>query len=328
MIDLSILIPVFNAAPYLEACVESLFQQDLPEEQFEVLLIDDGSTDDSPAVMARLAEAHPQVRLLTQPNQGVSAARNRGLREAEGEYLLFVDADDTLVPHALPALLRAARTQMADMVMGGFLTVTGDDDETPRLTEDDDTPRPAITGQEAYLTLYSPLQCTVWQSLFRTDFLREHHIRFLPGIRMAEDLEVTERCLLLARRVSAVARPFYVYHLRPHSCITSMTPAKLCDMNTVLGVMQREHTALATLPATQKRQAEHLAHHVMVVVWYLTHHRSLYAARRRVVDDLLHKVARDLRPLPAWQRLQLWALRRCPMTLLALRYALARHKYD
>jgi glycosyltransferase involved in cell wall biosynthesis len=337
MIRLSILIPVYNAAAYLPACVESLFRQDLPEADFEVCLIDDGSTDESPAVMRRLAAEHPSVRLFTQANQGVSAARNRGIREAEGEYLLFVDADDAVMPRSLAPLLRAAQAQQADIAKG--LGRKADSCDMDRWLKEEEDAAPAkeatgptditlMTGEEAYCRIYSPLECTVWQYLYRTEFLRSRRIQFLPSIRMAEDMEVVERCLLQARRVIALPIPFYLYRQHDGSCVSTMTAGKLCDMNTVLGVIAREHTALPLQAATRQRQAQNFHHHLMVVVWYLSHHRSLYAERRRVMGDLLAKVSRFPGGLPLRQRLSLWTVRHFPLVYTALRTALPGRKFD
>jgi hypothetical protein len=99
-------------------------------------------------------------------------------------------------------------------------------------------------------------------------------------------------------------------------------------MNTVLGVIAREHTALPLQAATRQRQAQNFHHHLMVVVWYLSHHRSLYAERRRVMGDLLAKVPRFPGGLPLRQRLSLWAVRHFPLAYTALRAALPGRKFD
>lgn len=107
--DFSIIIPVYNLADYVGGAIDSCLNQGLAGGEVEVIVVDDGSTDGTPRVLADYGR-HPQVRVLTQPNRGVSAARNNGAQAARGEYILFLDADDRLAPGTLPEnrdLLRA-----------------------------------------------------------------------------------------------------------------------------------------------------------------------------------------------------------------------------
>lgn len=92
--DLSIIVPVYNVERYLENCIESIFDQDLDVAQFEVLLMNDGSTDSSYSICQRLAKKHPNIRLFSHDNVGLSATRNRGIDQAQGKYIYFIDSDD------------------------------------------------------------------------------------------------------------------------------------------------------------------------------------------------------------------------------------------
>ena len=100
---ISVIIPVYNAEPFLPACLDSVLSQDYSS--FEILVIDDGSTDNSAAIIDRYAAREPRIVALHQSNAGVSAARNRGLAEARGEYSAFVDADDRVTSSYLSHLL-------------------------------------------------------------------------------------------------------------------------------------------------------------------------------------------------------------------------------
>ena len=100
----SIVVPAYNTAPYLPRCIGSLLDQ--PFRDFEILLVDDGSTDDTGTVIDTLAAKDHRVRGFHIPHGGVSAARNQGLRMAKGSYVLFVDSDDALVPDALGHIYR------------------------------------------------------------------------------------------------------------------------------------------------------------------------------------------------------------------------------
>ena len=120
---ISVIIPVYNVAPYLERCLDSVAAQTW--ENLEVWLVDDGSTDGSLALCEARAEQDPRFRVLRQANAGVSAARNRGMDHAAGHYLQFVDGDDFLPPDATENLVRTAAATGADLVVGRFWRVAG-----------------------------------------------------------------------------------------------------------------------------------------------------------------------------------------------------------
>lgn len=114
----SIIMPVYNAGALLHTAVESVLHQTFAD--FELLLVDDGSTDDSAALARAFAKADARIRVLEQPNAGICAARNLGLQHCRGEWIAFCDDDDTMLPHALETLLDLAQTTGADIVRGGY----------------------------------------------------------------------------------------------------------------------------------------------------------------------------------------------------------------
>ena len=116
--SVSIIVPVYNAGKTISRCVDSILKQTCRD--FELLLIDDGSTDHSGAICDDYQARDSRVRVFHQQNSGVSAARNLALREAKGEYLQFVDSDDWITPDATASLLRAARDNDCDMVIADF----------------------------------------------------------------------------------------------------------------------------------------------------------------------------------------------------------------
>ena len=104
----SIIVPAYNVAEYIESCLNSLLAQ--THEEIEVVVVDDGSTDETAAVCAAVARRDARVRIIAQPNAGVSAARNRGVQEARGKYVCFVDSDDAAHPDMVARLLAALST--------------------------------------------------------------------------------------------------------------------------------------------------------------------------------------------------------------------------
>ena len=103
---LTYIVPVYNTEAYVLQCLQSIVGQGLEAEDYEVLAVDDGSTDTSRSVVEAFTRDHAQVRLLTQANKGVSAARNLALDNARGRYVMFVDSDDRIREHAVPRLLK------------------------------------------------------------------------------------------------------------------------------------------------------------------------------------------------------------------------------
>ena len=116
-VKVSIIIPVYNSEEYLDACVAGILKQDMTS--YEVILVDDGSTDSSPLICDRLSSTDSRFRTIHKSNGGVSSARNAGIALAQGEYVTFIDSDDILAPGALKALVEATAGS-PDLVVGGF----------------------------------------------------------------------------------------------------------------------------------------------------------------------------------------------------------------
>ena len=115
-VKISIIIPVYNAEEYLDRCLHSVLDQDFTS--FEVILVDDGSSDASPLICDRYSSTDPRFITLHQSNKGVSAARNSGLNMAQGEYVMFLDSDDVLLPDALEKMVDGLKDE--DVVVGGL----------------------------------------------------------------------------------------------------------------------------------------------------------------------------------------------------------------
>ena len=117
---LSIIVPVYNVESYIRSCVESLFMQGLDEQDFEVILVNDGTKDDSFEKIKDYIYEHRNVMRIDQENQGLSGARNTGMKYATGQYVLFVDSDDLIVKGCLSKLLPIAIETSADLVVADF----------------------------------------------------------------------------------------------------------------------------------------------------------------------------------------------------------------
>ena len=131
--DLSIIVPVYNIEKYVRTCIESLFRQDLNEDRFEVIIVNDGSTDHSMEMIADIIQQHKNISVINQENQGLSVARNKGMAIAKGEYILMIDSDDILIDGSVKPLLEGAFSSKADMIVANFVQM--DDEEINNLCQ-------------------------------------------------------------------------------------------------------------------------------------------------------------------------------------------------
>ena len=111
MKTLSFIIPLYNSAQWLQKCLYSVLNQDIPESEMEIICINDGSPDDSADIAREIAKEHPSIIVIDQENQGPSGARNNGMRRATGKYLCFVDPDDFVEPNVYGGLIRQMEEQ-------------------------------------------------------------------------------------------------------------------------------------------------------------------------------------------------------------------------
>lgn len=213
----SIIVPVYNVAPYLRECLDSIFSQNF--ENYEVCIVDDGSTDGSADICDEYQTRYrDNTKLVHQQNQGVSVARNVALDMAEGKYIWFVDADDYILPHSLSYLAKVIRESGCDTIFFG---------STP--LNDSDYTIPTIQNKAEYLSNHlcfcNPLM------IFSRDLIRNKHLRFTQGVKMGEDLEFQYKYLIWAQRIVEVPFNFYVIRQREGSASRSL----IAKENNVIG---------------------------------------------------------------------------------------------
>ncbi|MET8075395.1 glycosyltransferase family 2 protein [Streptomyces sp. NPDC005303] len=195
MLKVSVVVPLHNTGKYVDECAPSLLGQSLPADEYEVIYVDDGSTDDTPARVEKLAALHPNVQLRTRPNSGwPGAPRNLGMRHAKGEYIQFVDHDDRLGPEALERLYEHARRNDADVVLGKMSSTMVRPRRLFRHTVDACT----IENDELMQSM-SP------HKMFRRAFVEEHGLRFREGPWILEDLAFVSAAYLRAERIAVLA---------------------------------------------------------------------------------------------------------------------------
>ncbi len=188
MYSLSVIVPVYNAEKYLRKTLDSLAAQTVAD-SMQIILVDDGSVDASPAICDEFASTHPDVVVIHRKNGGVSAARNAGLKEASGEYIGFVDADDTVAPDYYEKLLNAAKENNCDMAFGSMTYIFSD------FTRPVENWYPAgtvlshdeIVNSFARKMLTDSLQNSACFKIFRRSLIEQYSIQFPLGIKIGED---------------------------------------------------------------------------------------------------------------------------------------------
>jgi heptose III glucuronosyltransferase len=206
---LSVVIAVYNGTPYLPELLDSLLaQQRIPD---EVIFVDDGSTDDSSAMIARLGAGLAGLRVIRQKNQGQAVARNAGMRQATGRYLAFADADDVLDPGLYATLVGLAEAEQLDIAMGNAWNFN-EGRKADTLVYRDVPDTGVITGeawfQQRFLAKYLPHYC--WMHVYRRSFIERHGFAFPPADPHEDVVWVTET-LLAAQRFHFVPAPLYRY---------------------------------------------------------------------------------------------------------------------
>ena len=219
--EISIIIPVYNKSEYLDKCFESIFQQDF--ESFEVVAVDDGSTDGSGPLCDRWAAKEPRLHVLHTENQGVTAARRRGWEESRGRYVMFIDADDEFLPGALRTMHYAIERSGADEVIAPFRTMQGV--ASPVVYEGfvpvEPLIRDIITSKNRFPVL--------WSIIFR----REKLIGVFDTPREiieGEDKLMQVKLLMRKPKVYFITQPVYLYNLGlPNSRRRTLERERLYD---------------------------------------------------------------------------------------------------
>ena len=222
MDTVSIIIPVYNVESYLDRCVDSVLKQSFQD--IEILLIDDGSTDKSGLLCDRWAEKDNRVRVIHKVNEGVSAARNIGLDQANGDYIAFVDSDDFIDANMIETLYNTLQIKHADMCICGFVFV--DEFGNPLAEENQSSPitDEILTGFEVIQKLAGDrgwFYHLAWNKLYRKDLFSD--IRFPKGIICGEDAFIAHRLLGKCSIVACISDTYYYYTQRNQSVTHSRT---------------------------------------------------------------------------------------------------------
>lgn len=296
---ISVIVPVYNVADYLPACLNSILTQDYGD--LEVILIDDGSTDASGRICDQYAAKDSRVRVIHQKNGGGAAAKNAGLRVASGTYLAFVDSDDYLEPDAYGFLMKTLLETGADAVQGSFREIYRNRTVEQRISEE------TLEEYQYLLRFPKDFSCALlWNKLYRRKifdgaFFEEGH--------KIDDEYFTYQGFLQPRRVVRTDRIVYNYRKRASSVMSSPESAERLVLDCLDSMAKRRQKVLVRLP--QLREA--FDDNYLDVIWYLSCNEGSTERTIRTLKDSLRaymgETGRSFPPVYLWAGLaKLWLL--------------------
>lgn len=227
MIYLSIVVPVYNVEQYVEKCLTSLLEQNLSQDNYEILVINDGSKDNSLSIVESVASNYKNIRVFTQENRGLSGARNTGLQHARGNYVWFVDSDDWIEANCLEKVVNLCKDHNLDILQFCAANII---DEIPVRRFHRRNTGMIMTGKECIK--YRFPHCAPF-SIYKRAFLHENNLSFYEGI-FHEDNEFTPRTYYVAQRVEAIDDILYYVYQNPNSITRTINPKKSKDSIVVM----------------------------------------------------------------------------------------------
>ena len=279
----SIIVPVYNVESFLYDCIKSVLCQDY--DKFELLLIDDGSTDSSGAICDELAQKDSRVRVFHKENGGLSSARNYGIDNALGDYVIFLDSDDYwLTSKCLGSLVNKANEYNADIVRGEYKEVDekGYDLSIKDFSQKYDKRNKILTSSEFYRSIVDGENFSVL-FLFKTKVFRDG-LRFDEKRKFQEDVELNIRLFCNDYKCVYVPEIFYAYRKRRNSIVTTPKIENLEGSFSLCDVFY-EYSNLA---ADEKLKAEFYYNSIMMYYWTLdTITLNPYFSRRsEIIENL------------------------------------------
>lgn len=219
MIEISFIIPVYNVQEYIYECIESLLK--IKNIKYEILIIDDGSTDDSISAIGPLTK-NPTLKIFHQENQGLSIARNVGIKNAKGKYISLIDGDDKINPLLFEQLYEKGKKANADIISGDFTYW-----KNGELIDSEKSLKKAyiLSGKEILQNKYKLLTSITCRNLYKREFILTNNLYFVEGI-FFEDVEWMPRAYYLAKRIAYYNIPFYYYRQREASITKSVFSIK------------------------------------------------------------------------------------------------------
>ena len=223
MPTISIIIPVYGVEAFISRCIESVLVQTFTD--WELLLVDDGSPDRSGEICDAYAIQDRRIRVFHTPNGGTSRARNRGLDEAKGDWILFADSDDWLDETCLEHCYQVVMTDQLDLVQHGRMLVNEQGKQVIEYAYATE-----VMDGDAYVSAILH-NCEVWGALISRSFIDSLHLRFQPGLKNGQDVVFILSLLRYAKRIKHISDVLYYYYIdNPGSATHQITSNRMLDL--------------------------------------------------------------------------------------------------
>ena len=226
MDKVSIIIPVYNVENYLKQAVESAMNQTY--ENIEIILVDDGSKDNSGKMCDEFAEIDKRIKVVHKPNGGLSDARNAGLENATGKYIMFLDSDDFFELDAVEAMYKEIEDKDADYVIGNYRNASESGEKWDKPVFDLKRFKPFKLSIDDYYNSFFIMNSGVWNKIFRKEFIDKINIKFEVGLP-AEDAIFTTYCFIKSSKVYYIPTIVFNYRLREGNSISTSCSKQYFD---------------------------------------------------------------------------------------------------
>ena len=327
MIDLSIIVPVYNVEKYVHTCLNSIFMQGLDDTCFEVIIVNDGSTDHSMKMIADIINLHNNITVINQENQGLSVARNNGIASAKGEYILMIDSDDLLIENSVKPILKKAIETKVDFVVADFLQMSTDEIDALKncsIQQNEELKIVEKTGEQLFMEDVDFHQPYVWRILFKREFIIRNQLKCHPGIYV-QDKPFFYKSYLKAKKCLISSQPIYIYRKHSDGISFCMKDKYAKDYCYTIGMMWNLSNLDTLAPRIKERMRDYVYLTVSSLVCRLTY--ELKDKNKSIeIIDYLKTVAPGLKfHHGTKQRLISFLLRYMPHTYIRLRFMYAKY---
>lgn len=278
---ISIIVPVFNAQAYLRTCIDSLLAQTY--RSLELLLVNDGSTDVSGAILDEYAKRDSRIVVLQQTNRGVSAARNLGLNRATGAWVTFVDADDWVDTDHVERLLHAAQQKLCDCAVCGYVQEYPDASRIRRVGMEQ-----PLTGEQAVFYMLRPdlYQGFLCNKLFRRELVEAGGLRLDESLFYLEDVAFCAAYFSRCRQVRCIEHIGYHYRQHENSAIRSRADGRDWAAKRLTAITALEQAkSFCTAPSTQRLCAARRSIEYTQILRYLLNDAGRNPLTKQLLND-------------------------------------------
>lgn len=275
--SISFIVPVYNVEKYLAECLESIIHQNIDK---EIIIINDGSTDNSLSVAQDFAQKYNYIRIISQENKGVSYSRNLGVKFARGCYVCFVDSDDIIVESQISSLIQLADRYRIDIYKSAVKCFNHSRNETWNIENNiNDIPQnhiKIISGIDYFRQHINGYWWPItWNGFYRTEFIRQYQLTFPIGLNNGEDIYFSICSFIQNPRilVSGEGNEFMLHRIRENSLSSSKQGKAIIDHDSVIKLLEEK---LSEIQTQQKAYAENIYLPALFSEWKITNELSQY----------------------------------------------------